>query len=317
MTAERIFTVESAGDNVFVNQGIEAALFDRMKDGEAALYLWRNANAVVIGRNQDAYAECRVDALESDGGLLARRLSGGGAVWHDEGNLNFTFLAREKEADKDKNFRIVLSALSALGINAELGGRNDLYLNGAKSGGNAYFRRGGTVLHHGTLLVTTRRDAVARYLTPSEEKLESKAVKSVAARVAPLSDVLPDITVDAVSAALKAAFEAAYPGAEKRALSPVELGAAEVIEKTGMFASDEWRYGRRGKYNVRVKTELFGESAVLKARVVGGVTEEAEVFSDSLDADAVVAVNAALSGGDAPASAREQADRLLGELKNV
>ena len=84
-----------------------------------------------------------------------------------------------------------------------------------------------------------------------------------------------------------------------------------------MFASDEWRYGRRGKYNVRVKTELFGESAVLKARVVGGVTEEAEVFSDSLDADAVVAVNAALSGGDAPASAREQADRLLGELKNV
>ena len=186
MSVKRLIFLKSPGDNVFVNQALEAALTEYVGEGEAALYLWSNSDAVVIGRNQDAYAECRVDALESAGGMLARRLSGGGAVWHDGGNLNFSFISCEKDEDKDANFGIVLSALASLGIHAELGGRNDLMLNGAKFGGSAYYRRDGKALHHGTVMVNTPPDAVARYLTPPAEKFEGKAVKSVASRVAPL-----------------------------------------------------------------------------------------------------------------------------------
>lgn len=324
MSVKRLIFLKSPGDNVFVNQALEAALTEYVGEGEAALYLWSNSDAVVIGRNQDAYAECRVDALESAGGMLARRLSGGGAVWHDGGNLNFTFISCEKDEDKDANFGIVLSALASLGIHAELGGRNDLMLNGAKFGGSAYYRRDGKALHHGTIMVNTPPAAVARYLTPPAEKFEGKAVKSVASRVAPLGSALPGITVQNVADALRNAFAAAYPEAEMREILPVSLGAERVMKWAGFFPRDDWRYGRRGTVVKRMPTEVFGERAVLRAVFDENGFAGAELASDSLDADGVSAVNALLSGKDAAAfplaadkaeAAAKEAEKLRARLK--
>lgn len=324
MSVKRLIFLKSPGDNVFVNQALEAALTEYVGEDEAALYLWSNSDAVVIGRNQDAYAECRVDALESAGGMLARRLSGGGAVWHDGGNLNFTFISCEKDEDKDANFGIVLSALASLGIHAELGGRNDLMLNGAKFGGSAYYRRDGKALHHGTVMVNTTPDAVARYLTPPAEKFEGKAVKSVSSRVAPLESVLPGITVQNVADALRNAFAAAYPEAEMREILPVSLGAERVMKWAGFFPRDDWRYGRRGAAVKRMPTEVFGERAVLRAVFDENGFAGAELASDSLDADGVSAVNALLAGKDAAAfplaadkaeAAAKEAEKLRARLK--
>ena len=324
MSVKRLIFLKSPGDNVFVNQALEAALTEYVGEDEAALYLWSNSDAVVIGRNQDAYAECRVDALESAGGMLARRLSGGGAVWHDGGNLNFTFISCEKDEDKDANFGIVLSALASLGIRAELGGRNDLMLNGAKLGGSAYYRRDGKALHHGTVMVNTTPDAVARYLTPPAEKFEGKAVKSVASRVAPLESALPGITVQNVADALRNAFAAAHPGAEMRVILPVSLGAEREMKWAGFFPRDDWRYGRRGAAVKRMPTEVFGERAVLRAVFDENGFAGAELASDSLAADGVSAVNALLAGKDAAAfplaadkaeAAAKEAEKLRVRLK--
>lgn len=324
MSVKRLIFLKSPGDNVFVNQALEAALTEYVGEDEAALYLWSNSDAVVIGRNQDAYAECRVDALESAGGMLARRLSGGGAVWHDGGNLNFTFISCEKDEDKGTNFGIVLSALASLGIHAELGGRNDLMLNGAKFGGSAYYRRDGKALHHGTIMVNTPPDAVARYLTPPSEKFEGKAVKSVLSRVAPLESALPGITVQNVADALRDSFEAAYPEAEMRVILPVSLGAERVMKWAGFFPRDDWRYGRRGAAVKRMPTEVFGERAVLRAVFDENGFAGAELASDSLDADGVSAVNALLAGKDAAAfplaadkaeAAAKEAEKLRTRLK--
>lgn len=324
MSVKRLIFLKSPGDNVFVNQALEAALTEYVGEDEAALYLWSNSDAVVIGRNQDAYAECRVDALESAGGMLARRLSGGGAVWHDGGNLNFTFISCEKDEDKDANFGIVLSALASLGIHAELGGRNDLMLNGAKFGGSAYYRRDGKALHHGTVMVNTTPDAVARYLTPPAEKFEGKAVKSVASRVAPLERAAAGITVQSVGDALRDSFEAAYPGAEMRVILPVSLGAERVMKWAGFFPRDDWRYGRRGTVVKRMPAEVFGERAVLRAVFDENGFAGAELASDSLDADGVSAVNALLAGKDAAAfplaadkaeAAAKEAEKLRARLK--
>ena len=324
MSVKRLIFLKSPGDNVFVNQALEAALTEYVGEDEAALYLWSNSDAVVIGRNQDAYAECRVDALERAGGMLARRLSGGGAVWHDGGNLNFTFISCEKDEDKDANFGIVLSALASLGIHAELGGRNDLMLNGAKFGGSAYYRRDGKALHHGTVMVNTTPDAVARYLTPPSEKFEGKAVKSVASRVAPLERAAAGITVQNVADALRDSFAAAYPEAEMREILPVSLGAERVMKWAGFFPRDDWRYGRRGAAVKRLPTEVFGERAVLRAVFDENGFAGAELASDSLDADGVSAVNALLAGKDAAAfslsadkaeAAAKEAEKLRARLK--
>ena len=286
MAVGKVIFMDSASDNVFVNQGIEWALAESLREGEAALYLWSNDRTVVIGRNQDAFTECRVDALESSGGLLARRLSGGGAVWHDSGNLNFTFVLREPDFDKELDFAVLSDALAKLGIHAERSGRNDLEAGGAKFSGNAYYRRDGVMLHHGTLLLFTSPDEV------------------------PLSAVKPDITKEEVAAALRESFRQAFPDAVAEVRQPLSLGAEQVMKWTAFFASDEWRYGRKAERNDHVTTELFGRPAEFSAEVVSGVLSSVKVNSDSLHSDKVRAVVAALEGACADGVAADFADGL-------
>lgn len=293
--------MRSESVNVFVNQAIEASLMESVGENEAALYLWRNERAVVIGRNQNAYAECRVEALESEGGLLARRLSGGGAVWHDGGNLNFTFLTREGNFDKEKNFGMVISALHSLGIDAALGGRNDLLVDGAKFGGNAYYRCGGAQLHHGTLMIDTSPEDVARYLTPPKEKFAAKGVASVSSRVAPLSSYIGGLSCEQVADALEASFAAAYPEAHTTRMQPFLLGAEKVLRWTGFFGADEWRYGKKTEYAAEIFAEVFGRRVVCRVATENGAVSKVEIDSDHLDADKISALEFAVTGQEIPA----------------
>ena len=325
MSVGKITLMRSESVNVFVNQAIEAALLESVGEDEAALYLWRNERAVVIGRNQNAYAECRVQSLEESGGLLARRLSGGGAVWHDLGNLNFTFVAREGNFDRRKNFKTVLDALASLGIRAELGGRNDLVAEGAKFGGNAYYKRGGAEFHHGTLLVSTAPEDVARYLTPPGEKFVGKSVKSVSSRVAPLAAYRDDVTVERVADALEESFAAAYPSAAASRPIPFVLGAEKVLKWTAFFGTDEWRYGKKRDYVFEFAAEVFGERAVVRVAEEDGEPSAVDVASDSLDAEKVSALKFVLSGEEIPADAalteeeksevRAEAERLAARIR--
>lgn len=312
MAAKKAIIMRSASTNVFVNQALEAALAESVSDGEVALYLWRNDNAVVIGRNQDAFAECRVDALEASGGLLARRLTGGGAVWHDAGNLNFTFVSKQGLYDKERDFAIVLGALAECGVRAELGGRNDVLVDGAKVGGSAYLRRGDIKLHHGTLLVTTSPETVARYLTPAPAKFEGKAVKSVRSRVAPLSATVEGLTPENVADAVERGFLSAFADAEAVRTEPFSLGAGKVMSWTGFFGSDEWRYGERAEHDSCFDVTVFGERATLKAtHADGGV--RADLYSDSLDGDLIAALRALLQGKDVSAFGLSEQDRKRAE----
>ena len=125
---------------------------------QQAMYLWQNRHTVVIGKNQNCWKECKVNSLENDGGYLVRRLSGGGAVFHDMGNLNFTFMVRQPDYDVEKQQGVILRAVQMLGIHGERTGRNDITVDGRKFSGNAFLQVGEQCYHHGTIMLNANTE---------------------------------------------------------------------------------------------------------------------------------------------------------------
>lgn len=179
---------------------------------EPWLYLWCNRPVVVIGRNQNPYLECSLDQLEQTGVPVVRRLSGGGAVYHDLGNLNYTFFCPEEQMDIQHQTNVIRRALEDLGITATFSGRNDLLVEGRKISGAAYYTENGCAYHHGTLLIDVDLEQMAQALTPSGLKLKTKSISSVRQRVANLKEINPNLTMTAVAQALMARFQAEYGG---------------------------------------------------------------------------------------------------------
>lgn len=270
----------------YQNLALEEYLFQTCQETECILYLWQNEQTVVIGRNQNAWKECEVTTLEQDGGHLVRRLSGGGAVYHDLGNVNFTFLARKENYDKEKQLEVILRAVKKLGVPAEKSGRNDLLANGRKFSGNAYFEQDGHCYHHGTLMLQVDVEKMSRYLTVSKEKLQSKGVDSVRSRVVNLCDIVPDITPENLKQALKEAFEEVYEGQEIQGTME-ELDQRKVEALREKFSSWQWNFGKEFQFQHELSKRFDWGQTDLQLQVENGRIKEARVYSDALGLEAV------------------------------
>lgn len=259
---------------------MEAHLTETVQDGEIRLYLWQNERTVVIGRNQNAWKEVRVAALEEEGGYLARRYSGGGAVFHDIGNLNFSFCVKRGDYDVDRQLEVILRAVRSFGIPAEKTGRNDIAAEGCKFSGNAFLKTEKGCCHHGTLMLEVDGSRLARYLQVSKAKLASKGVDSVRSRVVNLKDLCPDITVDSLCEALVQAFGEVY-GLPVQRMEPPEVPRRLVED----LASWEWRFGRRIPFTVAAETRFAWGGVELALRVDEGRVREAACYTDAMDPD--------------------------------
>ena len=215
----------------------------------------------MIGRNQNCWKECRVSELEAEGGHLVRRLSGGGAVYHDLGNLNFTFCMRKEDADVDRQLQVIIEAVASFGLTAEKTGRNDVAINGQKFSGNAFFDSKGCYYHHGTLLLNVDTASMSRFLNPSKAKLQSKGVDSVRSRVVNLSSLCPTTVrslIDTTEQAMFTAFSKVYG-------LPAIICVQNVTEQTAIqdserFSSERWKYGPKDSiYQPAGTTFSWGE----------------------------------------------------------
>lgn len=284
--------LESTSHNPYWNLATERILTEQAQPGAPALFLWSNTDTVVIGLNQDCRAECKVDSMRAEGIFLMRRFSGGGAVWHDLGNVNFSFCCHDADYDVDRQTDVVLRACRKVGIDAVRTGRNDLEAAGCKFSGNAYYQVPGGHCQHGTLLVHCNMSRLGEYLTVSPEKLKKHAVSSVRSRVVNLADLVPGVTIPRLSAALQEAFEAEYGPAETGRLPDRE----RVEACAALLRSDDWIYGRRIPATQTWKGSFPWGHFELRLVVQQGLIRDARAVTDMLDSSIPHAFAAALIG---------------------
>mgnify|MGYP002519956568 CR=1 FL=1 len=212
---------------------------------EDVFMLWQNDNTIVVGKNQNTLSEIDLDYVKTNGIRVVRRITGGGAVYHDMGNLNFTYITScegEWESDFSRFATPVISALSKLGIKAEVSGRNDIVVDGRKFSGNAQTVVNGRILHHGTILFNTDISILSKALTPDPEKIQSKGIKSVSSRVVNLSELLPEgMDASRLTSLLSDEVCEMY-GASEYELSETELKRAEKLADE-KYRTWDWNFG--------------------------------------------------------------------------
>ena len=266
--------IRSHSLNIRENLSLEAFIFrhsDLIK--QPTLLLWRNDRAIVIGKHQNFHKECYMQRIEEDGVIIARRRSGGGAVYQDLGNSCFSFMTQIYDESalpldiKEVNNKIVLQALKKkFGIKGEASGRNDLVINGKKFSGSAYqVDLGGKkalkkTLHHGTLLLDIQLQDVWRYLNPNKAKLKSKGIDSVISRVRNLKEIVPDISHEAICDAIAEEFKNEYasitPNVNSLEIqSPLDFDP-KVREIYNDISQDDWLFGETPKFTNNLETRF-------------------------------------------------------------
>lgn len=283
--------VSPSGDG-WRNLGMDEYFIDHLGPDDMLLYFYINQNAVIIGRGQNPWVECNLSAMEQDHVQLVRRITGGGAVYHDCGNLNFSFIAGENVYDLQRQLGLILSAVRTLGIPCDFSGRNDLLADGRKFSGNAFCQRGHVRQHHGTLLISSELNRLQNYLTVDPRKLKAKGAKSVRSRVCNLNEFLPSLSCESMLAALKQAFQNEY-GDYTEIAAPDESLIAPYIEK---HASADWRLGKTPSFDLEIETRFPWGNIQLLLTLRGGYVDALDVYTDAIDVSLAPEIQSRLLG---------------------
>lgn len=290
--------LKSAVTNPWFNLATEDWIFNTLNPDSHTLFLWRNSETVVIGRSQNPWVECKTDKMEADNVFLARRQSGGGAVFHDLGNTNFTFLSPKDDYDQEANFTIIINALKKLGIEATLSGRNDMQVGDRKISGSAFKHAADRSFHHGTLLVSANMQKLGDYLNPHPLKLKAKGIKSVRARVANLIDFNETINHQILSDAIIEAFCEYYgETAQVEQLDEASLAKQPTLNTYYQQMADwDWRFGKTPEFTHHIETRFDWGIMDVHMDVKQAIIREVVIFSDALNIELIDLLKDTLTG---------------------
>lgn len=278
--------IESASIDPSWNLALEEYIFTQMDRSRAYFMLWQNHNTVVIGKNQNTIAEIDTDFVQAHNIRVVRRLSGGGAVYHDLGNLNYSFIANAENMNEINFQRFcqpVVKTLQQMGVPAQINGRNDMLIDGRKFSGNAQYTKQGRVLHHGTLMFCSNLNIVSGALRPNTAKLQSKGIASVSSRVCNICEFLPaDITLET----FKRALLKNIMGSE--APDPYDFTPHMLCEiariKANRYDLWDWNYGFSPRYQIVKERRIEGCGTLqLSVSVDKGIIQDIQFLGDFFD----------------------------------
>ena len=266
------------------NLATEDYIFQEMEPDHHILFLWRNDNTVVIGRYQNPWAECDTANMERDNVKLARRQSGGGAVYHDLGNTNFTFMSSRENYSKERNTDIIVRAIKRFNIQAAASGRNDITVDDKKISGSAFKLGADRAFHHGTLLIEADLSKISNYLTPDKKKLQSKGIKSVKSRVANLTDFNSAINHENLcEAIIEEFFETYGEKCEVEVLDHEQLKEIPHLQNYFDQMSDwNWRFGKTPDFAHHMAERFEWGRMEVYIDTKAGKIKDVKIYSDSL-----------------------------------
>ena len=286
--------------DAYYNLAAEEYLIDNFN--EDVVMLWRNDNTVVIGKNQNTIEEINREYVEANDISVVRRLTGGGAVFHDLGNVNYTVIQQYREG-LFSNYayftETVRDFLQSLGVRAELSGRNDLMIDGKKFSGNAQCVRNGRMMHHGTLMFSSDVKDISGALTPNAKKYESKGIKSVQSRVTNIASHLPAELAGMDTAEflerLYAFYHQRFPDAVSYELSPADQTAIRKLADD-KYSTWEWNYGASPAFAVSASHKYDFGLVDVRLNVVRGRIKDIRIFGDYFGIRSISELEALLTG---------------------
>lgn len=282
-----------------INLAIEEYALKNLDINETYFLFYINEPSIIIGRNQNTIEEINTEYVEEKGIHVVRRLSGGGAVYHDLQNLNYSFITKD-DGNSFHNFKKftepVIRALKRLGVDAELSGRNDIVVNGRKISGNAQFATRGRMFSHGTLMFDSEIDHVVKALRVKKDKIESKGIKSIRSRVANISEFLPKkITIEQFRLFLLENIFGSLENVKEYKLTERDWEEIYKISKE-RYQKWEWNYGHSPRFNFqRSKRFPIGQIDV-RLEVNKGLIENCKIFGDFFGIGDVIDIEKRLIG---------------------
>ncbi|MGN8644658.1 lipoate--protein ligase [Gracilibacillus sp. HCP3S3_G5_1] len=269
----------------YINLAIEEYVLKHFGEEDTYLLFYINGPSIIIGKNQNTVEEINTDYVDEHGIKVVRRLSGGGAVYHDEGNLNFSFITKD-DGDSFHNFakftEPVVEALRKLGVPAELKGRNDLVAEGRKISGNAQFTTKGRMFSHGTLMYDSEIENVVRSLNVKTEKIKSKGIKSIRSRVANISEFMDEkISMDQLKAhILRHVFDVEnLEDVPQYVLTDEDWNNIHQLSKE-RYQQWEWNYGKSPKFNIQHSHKFDSGLVDVRLDVHKGIIEQCTIYGD-------------------------------------
>ncbi len=283
-----------------INLAIEEYALKTMDiDKDSYLLFYINEPSIIIGRNQNTVEEIDTDYVDTNGIHVVRRLSGGGAVYHDLGNLNFSFITKD-DGESFRNFKKftepVVQALAEMGVKAELLGRNDILVEGRKISGNAQFSTNGRMFSHGTLMFDTEIERVVKALKVRKDKIESKGIKSIRSRVANISEFLEEpMTIEQFRMEV---LKSIFGGEEKiQYMELTEDDWTKIHELSAeRYANWDWNYGKSPKFNMQHSHRFPVGGIDVRLQVNKGIIEDVNIFGDFFGVGEVAEIEEKLKG---------------------